>query len=196
MGELVTCIVDEKYDPKKNSKGRKRRAIKKNIKEEEVQETIKEAKELKQLEAESPEVPTTLPNSSKKAKKSRKALRPKQLEYSTKQKEVEGKVKMEEVFKTEIEKILQYSKKPKSKLDMDFTKEKEEKKPRSPRVEKKNKKKSKKISNFREYLEWVDLRWKAQKNPEFSRGGSTTLSTPLKRSLRISQRIANAHKMR
>lgn len=197
MPELVTCIVDSEYDPKVSAKGKKRRSMKKEIKDEAVQEAKEDAEELAMVESESENEPTTAAKSAKKARKSRKALKPIQIEYKIEENEVPLiETKMEPEFKTEIEKILQYTKKPKSDPDMDFLKSNDENvKKTMPKPKAKSAKKNR-LSHFKEYMEWYDQRCKKGKESVASRGGSTTLSTPMKTSLRISQRIAKVRNVR
>lgn len=191
LPELVTCIVDDKYDPKISNKGKKRRSVKKEVKEEEVQEAKEELLELQSIQSETADLPTTAQKPTK-AKRSRKALRPKQMNLEkTEIKETETKVNMEHEFKTEIEKILQYSKKPKSQPDMDFLAQDQIKEIKMPKPTK-----TKKLSHFREYMEWYDNKCNLGKASVASRGVSTNLSTPLKLSLRISERLASAQKLR
>lgn len=195
LGELVTCIVDDKYDPKATNKGKKKRSVKKEVKEEAVEEAKEEIKELESAKSEIEELPTTV-QKPKKSTRQRKALKPKQTEYKKEEKEEPlTKVKMEPEFKTEIEKILQYSKKSKSTPDMDFLDTKEVKTEEKP-LKKPSPKKTKKLSQFREYMEWYDQKCKGGKNSVMSKGGSTTLSTPLKMSMRISERLAKTKKIR
>lgn len=196
LGELVTCIVDDRYDPKENSKGKKRRSLKNEVKEEAVNEAKDEIKELESEVSDIENQPTTV-QKPRTTRKTRKALEPKQIDYKTEEKEVPlTNVKMENEFKTEIEKILQYSKKSKSKPDMDFLNSTENQEAKMPEIKPPSPKRTKKMTKFREYMEWYDRKYVQGKSSVASKGGSTALSTPLKVSLRISERIANAKRMR
>jgi hypothetical protein len=171
-------------------KGKKRRFLKKGIKDEAVKEAQDEVKELESIESntESDIV------ASEEPKRLRKARKPLQVKQDNAQKEEvetpENKTKKLNGFITEIEKILQYSKKSKSTPDMDFL-------VTSDRVELKKTRKIaspkplKKMNHFREYIEWYDEKCRSAKSSVYSKAPSTNLSTPLKASLRISQRLAS-----
>lgn len=190
MGELVTWIVDPQYDSKTLSKGKKRRSLKKETKDEAIKDSQDEIKELESIVS-SAESDIVASDKSKKSRKPRKTPQSKQSNAKSEQvSKQENKSKKVNGFIKEIEAILQYSKKSKSTPDMDFltingSKEKKEvKKIASPKP-------PKKMNHFREYIEWYDEKCKSAKGSVYSKAPSTNLSTPLKASLRISQRLTS-----
>lgn len=170
------------------SKGRKRRSLKKETKDEDIKEAQDEVKELESIIS-SAESEIVVSEKSKRSRKPRKTPQSKQSNAKSEQTLVpENKSTKVNGFIKEIEEILQYSKKSKSTPDMDFLttngrKEKKEvKKIASPKP-------PKKMNHFREYIEWYDEKCKSAKGSVYSKAPSTNLSTPLKSSLRISQRL-------
>lgn len=193
LGELVTCIIGDSTEPKAKPKSR-RRVVKKVVKQEIVEENEAEKKELESLMT-STDQPTTAQRP-KRTRKARKALQPIEINYKVEEPEVKlTPVKDESKFRKEIEDILQYSKNSKSALDMDFLNCKEEEATKKPKT-RKTKKTPKRMSKFTEYMQWYDERTTKGKDSVASKGRSTTLSTPLKVSLRISQRIAKTKALR
>jgi len=193
LGQLVTCIIDPSYDTKRQNKGAKRRAIKKEMKQEAIKEAQEELEEVQKLNEDNESI-SAASSKAKKSKRTRKSPQNKTItvkkeELNTPQK----KIKAEDGYLSEIEKILEYSKKSKSPSDMDFSVEEEYKevmKMKSPKSEKKKKK----MSRFKEYLEWYDLQSKPGKVSVSSKAPSTVLSTPAKISLKISERLARARR--
>ena len=195
MGELVTWIVDPQYDSKAIAKGKKRRSLKKETKDEAVQEAKDEVKELENITS-SAESDIVVSEKSKRSRRPKKVIQTKHENVKSEQTSgPKNKSKKINGFIREIEEILQYSKKSKSTPDMDFLvingrKEKElVKKIVSPRA-------PKKMNHFREYIEWYDEKCKSAKGSVYSKAPSTNLSTPLKASLRISQRLTNNIRVR
>ena len=195
LSQLVTCIIDPVYDTKILNKGIKRRIVKKEFKQEAIKEAEDEVKELQRLKEDKDNISKASNKSSRTKRKSKKSQ---SKVKTTKREEIvptPKKVKVENDFLAQIEKILEYSKKSKSSSDMDFSAtdgKVEGKKINSP----KSIRKPKKLSRFKEYLEWYDFKTKAAKASVFSKAPSTTLTTPVKASLRISERLARAQRMR
>lgn len=194
MGQLVTCIIDDSYDKKNLNKGTKRRNIKKEVKQEAIKEDEIILKEEEEVPLDKENVAPT-PKKAKRSKRTRKSPLVKETVSEIEEEDATPKkIKKENDFISTIEKILEYSKKPKSAPDMDFSATVEVKE--MPKPEKINScKKQKKMSRFKEYLEWYDLKTQSGKDSVYSRL-STPLSTPAKISLRISQRMASARKCR
>lgn len=180
--EVITAIVDEYYDDEDTPK-KLRRSAKVELKEENVKEEQEEEKALlsppseDEIKIESIKEP--------KIRKSNKAYKGKP--YTKKKRVIEEyevpleSIKMESAFKEEIKEILGKT---------DFVNNFEMPLPKRKVTDKTRK--SKRMANFKEYMDWYDK--KCQQSSDFgdSRGASTTnLSTPLKISLRISQRLAN-----
>ena len=195
LGQLVTCIIDPSYDNKKTNKGVKRRALKKEMKQDEIEEAQREKEEVERLKEEKENL-SVASNKSTRSKKSRKLPLIKKKDTNKEElKTPQKKMKIENDYLAEIEKILDYSKKSKSPSDMDFSIQKPENKDikvKSPT----SVKKSKKLNRFKEYLEWYDSKSKLGKASVSSKAPSTVLSTPAKISLRISERMARAKKVR
>lgn len=164
--------------------------MKKETKDEAIKDSQDEIKELESIVS-SAESDIVASDKSKKSRKPRKTPQSKQSNAKSEQvSKQENKSKKVNGFIKEIEAILQYSKKSKSTPDMDFltingSKEKKEvKKIASPKP-------PKKMNHFREYIEWYDEKCKSAKGSVYSKAPSTNLSTPLKASLRISQRLTS-----
>lgn len=195
MPQLVTCIIDDSYEKKNLNKGSKRRHIKKEVK----QEALKEEKIILQEEKETPEEKENIapaPQKLRRSKRTRKAAQLKPKEEPKEEKvSTPVEVKKEDDFLSTIEKILGYSKKPKSTPDMDFS-EKIEPKVTKKTPKSKPSKKKKKMSRFREYLEWYDMKTQSGRDSVQSKSLFTPLSTPAKISLRISERLSSAKKAR
>jgi hypothetical protein len=196
MPELVTCILDDSYDKRNLNKGTKKRVSKKELKEEDIKgDQIILKEEDPTLEEKENVKP--VPNRSKRSKKSRKTpvLKPKvapEEEINATIKEV----KVEKDFTSTIEKILEYSKKPKSAPDMDFSDDIQSKTIKKPSVPKSRKKRQTQMSRFKEYMEWYDLKTQSGKSSVQSKMLNTPLSTPAKISLRISQRLARSQRVK
>lgn len=195
MPQLVTCIIDESYEKKNLNKGVKRRVIKKEVKQEAVKEEKIILKEEKEVSKDKENI-APAPQKLRRSKRTRKAaqVKPKQ-EPKEEKVSTPMEVKKEDDFLSTIEKILGYSKKPKSTPDMDFSDKIE------PKVTKKTpiatpSQKKKKMSRFREYLEWYDMRTQSGRDSVQSKSFFTPLSTPAKISLRVSQRLSSAKKAR
>ena len=194
LGELVTCVVEDVEEPKPKKKSN-RRVVKKIVKQDAENEAKAEKKELETLTTKTEDQKTTT-HKPKRIRKTKKALKPKKIDYNVPKPEVKmTPAKKEKKDINEIEEILQYSKNSKSTLDMEFLNPSTQEVTKTKKP-KKTRRTPKRLSKFTEYMQWYDERAAKGKASTASKGGSTTLSTPLKISHRISQRIAKAKAVR
>ena len=189
--ELVTCVIEDDTDEKKQ----KKRAKKDNIKEE-----IKELHEHEYQQSKS-ENPKEIFKSEPKVtpKRSRKTRKP--LRDVTNTKALKKEIIKEEEKETtptyddEVRKILSYFKKSKSNPDMDFLNEKD-KKPSPKKRTPKKVNKTMNLSKFKEYINWYDQRSLSAAKSSARKSTSTGMSTPFKSKLKLREKIYQASKIK
>lgn len=116
MPELVTCIVDDDYKPKKD----KKRSIKTTVKDEIIEAESSQNGESKS-ESQSSYKPSSASSRSSRSKRSKKIKEETKLEITTSQKSPSTEsINSKSKFESEVMEILGYFKKSKSNLDMDF----------------------------------------------------------------------------